>query len=73
VRLEAMNSFRVPAMFERPVQLQPGFLQLHSRRPRVGRPGPPTDEAVNFFFEVDEWLFHAAKAYAFAPANASGA
>jgi hypothetical protein len=26
----------------------------------IGRPGAPTDEAINLFFDVDERLFHVA-------------
>jgi hypothetical protein len=37
-------------------------LKLHSSLPSVGRLRPAANKAVNFFFDVDERLFHAAKA-----------
>jgi hypothetical protein len=71
--LETVNAFRQPALLERLVKLQSGCLQLHAGFPAVGRLGAPADKAVNLLFDVDERLFHGAKAYAFNRGNASGA
>ena len=62
MRLETVNAFRHPAMLESFVELQSGCLKLHSGFPSVGRLRPAANEAVNIFFDVDERLFHAAKA-----------
>ena len=58
---ETINALGHPAMLESLVKLRRRGLQLHSRPQAVRRACPPTDKAVNLFFEVDEWLFHAAK------------
>ena len=44
-------------MLETLMKLCRQFLQLHSGAPRIRRLGPPSDEAVNLFLDVDERLF----------------
>jgi hypothetical protein len=57
---ETVNTFWHPAMFESLVKLRGSQLQLHSRPPSIWRLCPPTDKTVDFFFDVDEQLFHGA-------------
>ena len=58
MRLEAIHAFRQPAMLESIVKLQSRGLYLHPGFPAFGRLRSFTDEAVNFFFDVDKRLFH---------------
>jgi len=58
VSFETMNALGQPAMLECLVKFQSRGLHPHSGLKPVRRSGAPADEAVNFFLDVDERLFH---------------
>ena len=55
---ETINALGHPTMLEGLVKLRAGFLQLHPGPQTVRRDGPPADEAVNSFLDVDKRWFH---------------
>jgi hypothetical protein len=73
VGFEAMNATR-DAHAAKGFSPSDGIRLVAGRRRKAARHScPAADKAVNLFFDVDEWLFHAAKAYVFNRGNASGA